>query len=91
MPSALSSLPVVLLFPARRRAAAIPAGRGAVSLLHPDFEREAIAWPILWAKRHRWRRDLARGFRDEPDSVLADFGLTRRALADYLARPCWRP
>ena len=90
MTSALSSLPVVLLFPARARVAAVPAGRAGVSLLHPDFEREEIAWPILWVRRHRWRHALARGFRDEPDSVLADFGLTRRALADYLARPCWR-
>ncbi|MFN3613027.1 MAG: DUF1127 domain-containing protein [Rubrimonas sp.] len=64
-----------------RRAAAIPARR----------ETPRRLWlPRLWLRRLRERAEI-RALLRQPDSVLADCGLTRaqaRALAD---RPFWRP
>lgn len=60
-----------------------------VSLLHPDFERKESRLISLWMARLAWRRRLRKEFEDAPEEMLADFGLTRRALDDYLARPFW--
>jgi uncharacterized protein YjiS (DUF1127 family) len=82
----------ILLFPIARRAVSRPFGeRPPVSLLHPALERTGLPFWRLWLARLAWRRDLRRAFAHEPDSVLADFGLDRAELRDYVARPFWRP
>ncbi|MCO6417870.1 hypothetical protein JYK14_17110 [Siccirubricoccus sp. KC 17139] len=78
---------------ASRRARHLPwPGRPALgeNLTAPDFEQAGLPWPLLWWRRARWRRQLRRALLPEPDSVLADFGARRAALAVYVARPCWR-
>ena len=65
------------------------AGR-PVSLLHPSFEREAMPSWRRWRRRWQWRRDLANTFGGVPETVLADFGLNRQRLQEYVARPVWQ-
>ena len=64
---------------------------------HPDVARwfpafaprkraGLAAWLARWRERRAIRRDLMR----QPDSMLADFGLSRAALAREAAKPLWR-
>lgn len=77
------------LRPEALKAARSGAGRDE-SLLDPRFERGTGFTLLRWWKRWSWRRRLARDFEGVPDGMLADVGLTRAALADYVARPFWR-
>ena len=72
--------------PARRSLAAAPRD----DLLAPGFEYESRPMVLRWWLRRQWRKALAREFAHVPDEMLADFGLTRRALEDYVARPFWQ-
>lgn len=83
-------LPFVQPAAARRPRSHPVAKPEAVSLLHPDFERKPSRLIDLWRARIAWRRSLSREFMDAPDEMLADFGLSHRALADYVDRPFWK-
>ena len=75
-----------------RLQARAPVGpRKFADVLKPCFESMGMPWPLLWACRIWYRAALRRELTAEPDSVLADFGVTRDALRAYLRRPFWRP
>lgn len=59
-------------------------------LLAPSFEHAPRPTVLRWWLRRQWRKALAREFAHVPDEMLADFGLTRRALEDYVTKPFWR-
>lgn len=59
-----------------------------------QYRREAPAsWRTLlsrWEARRRWRRTLREELLPQPDSVLADAGLTREDAVREAAKPFWR-
>jgi uncharacterized protein YjiS (DUF1127 family) len=44
----------------------------------------------LWYARHRYRRMLRKDLLPQPDSVLADAGITRAAATGEAQKPFWR-
>jgi uncharacterized protein YjiS (DUF1127 family) len=44
----------------------------------------------LWYARHRYRRMLRKDLLPQPDSVLADAGITRAAARGEAQKPFWR-
>lgn len=64
--------------------------RPAVSLAHPSFEGDGLAFWRLWLRRFQHRRALRRLRDREADAVLADFGTSRAELTASVERPFWR-
>ncbi|MFW5679465.1 MAG: hypothetical protein ACOCYE_03105 [Pseudomonadota bacterium] len=81
---------IVLDRPITANVLVLPVARRPVSLLHPAFELEPAPFWQRWWQRAVWRRALAKRFADEPERVLADFGLSREVLDAYVRRPVWR-